>query len=57
MRRVVGTRRVNGKLCGYAEYRLFAKMAERAGHQDTVQANRGLAHEARRYGITSIKDM
>ena len=55
--RVVGSRRVNGKLFGYAEYRLFAKLAERAGDADIVQAIRGLAHEALRYGITSIQDM
>jgi hypothetical protein len=55
--RAAGSRRVNGKLFGYAKYRLFRRLVDHVPDADIVQALQALAHEALRYGVTSIQDM
>jgi predicted amidohydrolase YtcJ len=55
--RVAGSKLVNGKIFGYAEYRLFRSMTDLVPDADGVKALQALAQEALRYGVTSIQDM
>lgn len=55
--RVAGTRRITGKLFGYAQWPHFRHLAHSATIAEAVSDTRRLAREALRFGITSMQTM
>ncbi len=55
--RVEGTRRITGKLFGYAQWRPWSRLARTASEADVIASARQLAEQAVRFGITSIQNM
>jgi predicted amidohydrolase YtcJ len=55
--RVAGTKRITGKLFGYAQWRPWARLAAQASETDAIASAQQLAQEAVRFGITSIQNM
>jgi predicted amidohydrolase YtcJ len=55
--RVEGTKRITGKLFGYAQWKPWRKLAVGASDADIVDSARQLAQEACRFGITSMQNM
>jgi predicted amidohydrolase YtcJ len=55
--RVEGSRRITGKLFGYAQWRPWSRLAESASDGDVIDSARQLAAQAIRFGVTSIQNM
>jgi predicted amidohydrolase YtcJ len=55
--RVKGTKRITGKLFGYAQWKPWRKLAVGASDADVVDSARQLAQEASRFGVTSMQNM
>jgi predicted amidohydrolase YtcJ len=55
--RVKGTKRITGKLFGYAQWKPWRRLATEASDADIVSSARQLGQEASRFGITSMQNM
>jgi len=53
--RVAGSKKINGRLWEYAEWRLNRVLSEMVSDEETVKQMRQMADEALRYGITSLQ--
>lgn len=53
--RVAGSKKINGRLWGYADWRLSRVLSEMVSDEETVKQMRQVADEAQRYGITSLQ--
>jgi predicted amidohydrolase YtcJ len=55
--RVAGSKRITGKLFGYAQWRPWAKLARQASDAEAINSAQQLAQEAIRFGVTSMQNM
>ncbi|HEY6420328.1 MAG TPA: amidohydrolase [Candidatus Binataceae bacterium] len=55
--RVEGSKRVTGKLFGYAQWRPWSRLAREASDADAIDSAKQLAQEAIRFGVTSMQNM
>jgi predicted amidohydrolase YtcJ len=55
--RVEGSKRITGKLFGYAQWRPWSRLAHAASDADAISSARQLADEAIRFGVTSMQNM
>lgn len=53
--RVAGSKKINGRLWEYADWRLSRVLSETVSDEETVKQMRQMADEALRYGITSLQ--
>ena len=53
--RVHGTRRITGKLFGYAQWGPWRRLARGVSDEDAIASVQRLAHDAIRFGITSLQ--
>lgn len=53
--RVAGSKKINGRLWEYADWRLSRVLSEMVSDEETVKQMRQMADEALRYGITSLQ--
>lgn len=53
--RVAGSKKINGRLWGYAAWRLNRILGEKVSDEETVKQMRQMADEAVRYGVTTLQ--
>ena len=55
--RLEGSKRITGKLFGYAQWRPWSRLAQVASHAEVIASTQQLAERAVRFGVTSIQNM